>query len=99
MRNARGGIGRGSLPEVLGDAALLVRPGDFAGLAMAIGRLLDDRNLRADMIEGGIRRAKRFSWDNAADKVLAIYERVLRGRADAFAGADASASVGKAAQF
>lgn len=89
----------GALPEVLGDAALLVKPADFAGLAMAIGRLLDDQNLHAEMMERGIRRARHFSWDNTAGKLLRVYERVLRRPADAFTTLAPSASEGKVARL
>jgi glycosyltransferase involved in cell wall biosynthesis len=65
-----------SLPEVLGDAALLVEPGDAEGMARAIGRLTTDRALAEAHRRAGLERAAGFSWDRAASEVLAAYRRV-----------------------
>ncbi|MBI4498383.1 MAG: glycosyltransferase family 4 protein [Chloroflexi bacterium] len=68
------------LPEVLGDAALLVDPLDVEGLANALGRVLEDRSLRAALIARGHERAQAFRWDRAARDVLAVYERLGANR-------------------
>jgi len=68
-----------SLPEVAGDAALLVDPLDADGLATAMQQALGDEELRARLVERGLRRAARFTWRAAAQQLLAIYERVGRG--------------------
>ena len=69
----------GALPEVAGDAALLVPPGDAGALAAAIGRVLDDASLRERMRRAGRERAlQRFTWRSAAEATAAEYERVLR---------------------
>ncbi|MCB0075604.1 MAG: glycosyltransferase family 4 protein, partial [Caldilineaceae bacterium] len=60
-----------SLPEVCGDAAMLVPPRDPAALADAMRRLLDDAALRAAMRERGLARAADFSWDASAQALLA----------------------------
>jgi len=65
-----------SLPEVAGDAALLVAPNDVSGLTLAIWRALSDEALRRDLIERGLRRAKLFSWERAARETLALYHRL-----------------------
>jgi glycosyltransferase involved in cell wall biosynthesis len=65
-----------SLPEVVGDAALLVEPTDVDGLAVAIWRVLSDNALRKQMIHKGLQRAHRFSWKKAAQETLAIYRRL-----------------------
>lgn len=65
------------LPEVLGDAALFFSPLDVSGMADALGRILTDEGLRADLISRGQRRARVFSWERAARQLLAIYERVF----------------------
>jgi glycosyltransferase involved in cell wall biosynthesis len=61
---------RGALPEVIGDAGLLVEahnPDAFVrALASAMGRVLDDGALRKDLASRGIARAQRFSWDQSA---------------------------------
>jgi glycosyltransferase involved in cell wall biosynthesis len=73
----------GSLPEVVGDAALTVPPGDDCGLTEALRKVLRDSVFRNDLVRRGFQRAARFSWDKAASEVLAIYERVADGRASA----------------
>ena len=66
----------GSLPEVVGDAALVVAPGDSDALAGAIAQVLDD-SARADQLrERGHERARRFSWDATADGLVAVYRRL-----------------------
>ncbi|MDA8220007.1 MAG: glycosyltransferase family 1 protein [Dehalococcoidales bacterium] len=61
-----------SLPEVVGDAGLLVDPLDVDELAEAIGRLLGDERLREDLAERGYARARTFSWERAARDTLAV---------------------------
>lgn len=68
-----------SLPEVAGDAALLVDPNDEEALAVALHRLLTDEDLRAALREKGLARAATFSWQRAAQETLAIYRRVVSG--------------------
>lgn len=65
-----------SLPEVLGDAALLVPPMDLTALTSAIERVLDDSYLAASLTDRGIARCKQFSWERTAMKTLAVYESV-----------------------
>lgn len=71
--------GRSSLPEAAGDSALMVDPRDTAALAQAIARVLEDRDLRATMIEKGFRHAGRFSWRHSAEKLLAVFESLRTG--------------------
>lgn len=68
---------RSSLPEVAGDAALLVDPSDTDAITDAIARLVTDSALRDELIQRGYERARRFTWDAAAARLLAIYERIL----------------------
>ncbi len=63
-----------SLPEVAGDAAVLVDPQDTAGLAAAIERVLSDDLLRAGLVQRGLENVKRFSWESCAQQVLAAIE-------------------------
>ncbi len=65
-----------SLPEVVGDAALLVNPRDVGALAAAIERVITDAALRAEMHARGLANAARFSWEQAARETIAVYERV-----------------------
>ena len=62
-----------SLPEVVGDAALLFPPGDAEALADALGRLLADLDLREDLRRRGPVQAARFSWARVARETRAVY--------------------------
>lgn len=63
-----------SLPEVVGDAGLMVSPTDTDALADAILRLLNDDALRADLCQRGLQRARTFSWRTTAERTRAVYE-------------------------
>ncbi len=66
-----------SLPEVVGDAAVMIDPLDPAALAAAMGRVLGDDGLRAELIRKGRARVDQFSWAHAAESTRAVYRRVL----------------------
>lgn len=66
-----------SLPEVAGDAALMVDPYSIDEIAEAIGRILTDEALRDDLIAKGIEQASKFTWEKSAKQLLDIYDRVL----------------------
>jgi glycosyltransferase involved in cell wall biosynthesis len=68
-----------SLPEVVGDAGLLIDPHDVDELTVAIWRVLTHKELRQEMTEKGLRQAARFSWDRAASETLKIY-RLVAGK-------------------
>jgi glycosyltransferase involved in cell wall biosynthesis len=68
---------RGSLPEVVGDAGLLIDPEQPADLAAALERILTDEGLRADLVARGLARAACFSWSETARQTLAVYRRAL----------------------
>ncbi len=63
-----------SLPEIAGDAALLVDPLNTAAMAEGIRRIVADRPLRARLIRAGLENVKRFSWNEAAARLLATLE-------------------------
>lgn len=65
-----------SLPEVVGEAALRVAPDDVLGWAAALGRVLSDPNLSAELRALGLARAARFSYRRVAEETLAVLERV-----------------------
>ena len=66
-----------SLPEVAGDAALLVNPLDVDDLTAALQRLISDEALRATLRERGLARAATFTWERAARQLLGIYTQML----------------------
>jgi len=68
-----------SLPEVVGDAAILIDPTDPAAIAAAMRRVLTDDTLANSMRERGLERVKHFSWDRSVRRVREIYDEVLRG--------------------
>jgi glycosyltransferase involved in cell wall biosynthesis len=63
----------GAVPEVVGDAAELVAPGDVEALARALARVIDDTGLRAKLIEAGRVRASSFNWESAATSMIELY--------------------------
>jgi glycosyltransferase involved in cell wall biosynthesis len=64
----------GALPEIAGDAAILVEPGNPVELAGGIERALADRER---LVSAGFERAKQFSWAEAAERTLAVYRELL----------------------
>jgi glycosyltransferase involved in cell wall biosynthesis len=66
-----------SLPEVVGDAALLVDPYDVEDIASALERVLGDEELRSDLKARGRIRARLFSWDRSVRDLHAAYMSVL----------------------
>lgn len=69
-----------SLPEVAGDAALLVDPTDVEAIAQAMLRLSQDEALRQALIEKGYANVRRFSWEKAAQETLAVLEEAAQTR-------------------
>lgn len=65
-----------SLPEVIGEAGILVDPLDADGFANAMKRIISDDSLREELIKKGIERARLFSWEKAAKETLAVYSQV-----------------------
>jgi glycosyltransferase involved in cell wall biosynthesis len=70
-----------SLPEVAGDAAVLVDPYDPAAIADGIYRVLSDEQLRKDLRHRGVARAGMFSWEQSVRRVRQIYAEVSDGAA------------------
>jgi glycosyltransferase involved in cell wall biosynthesis len=66
----------GALPEVVGGAGLLVPPDDPDRLAAALGRLLTEPDLRADLAAAGVRRAAGFTWRRCAEATIVGYRTV-----------------------
>jgi glycosyltransferase involved in cell wall biosynthesis len=68
-----------SLPEVAGNAAILVDPYNVDTIAQAMWQVLQDPQLAANLREKGLAWANQFSWERTARETLAVYERVLQG--------------------
>jgi glycosyltransferase involved in cell wall biosynthesis len=66
-----------SLPEAVGDAAVLVPAGDVDAIAAGLARLLADPALRARLRAAGPLRARQFTWARAAQQVLECYRQVI----------------------
>jgi len=66
-----------SLPEVVGEAAVIVNPENVFDIARGIRETLLDHDLRRRMIEKGFEQLRRFSWDNSARQVLETYQEVV----------------------
>ncbi len=67
-----------SLPEVAGDAALLVDPESVEEIAAAIRRLVEDSHFAQSLRERGFERARAFSWESAAGKALEVFAQAVQ---------------------
>jgi glycosyltransferase involved in cell wall biosynthesis len=68
-----------SIPEVAGDAALLIAPDDVAGLARHLDDVLASPDLQAEMRENGLEQARCFSWERTGEMTAEVFRRVVRG--------------------
>jgi glycosyltransferase involved in cell wall biosynthesis len=66
---------RGSLPEILADAGLLVDPEDVSAIELAMARVLRDRPLRDQLVRNGARRLQDFSWEKTARQTREVFLR------------------------
>ena len=66
-----------SIPEISGDAAILIDPFDRNQLTNAMNNIAEDNSLRISLIEKGFKQVSQFSWAKAAIETLAIYKKVL----------------------
>ncbi|CAN5414589.1 glycosyltransferase family 4 protein [soil metagenome] len=68
----------GAIPEVLGDAGIVVPEGDAKALAEALRQIINDKNLHKKLAEAGSRRVKEnFTWERVAEQIFSLYRRVL----------------------
>ena len=67
-----------SLPEVVGDAAVLVDPYDAEAIADGIMRVLSDAELRVELRRRGLARAQAYSWERSVRRIHEIYQEVAR---------------------
>ncbi len=69
-----------SLPEVVGDAGLLVDPRNPQSIADAIAHILTDERLAKELSCRGLERAQKFTWEKAAEETALVYRQVLEGK-------------------
>ena len=69
----------GSLPEVLGDGARLVDPGDHDGLVAALDACVSDESLRTRLTEAGAAWSARFSWERCGTGLEELYRDAAGG--------------------
>lgn len=67
---------RASLPEVVGQAGILLNPDDPESWAASMQTVLNNADLRAEMAEAGLQRAQKFSWEQTAKATRSIYEQL-----------------------
>jgi len=65
-----------SLPEVVGEAGIMVHPYDTDSLTQAMREVLTNSKLRDDMVRKGLEQSKKFSWEKAAKQTLEVYNKV-----------------------
>jgi glycosyltransferase involved in cell wall biosynthesis len=68
---------RTSLPEVVGDAALMIDPFDVNAIAGAIQKMITDSEFRSELRVKGLERAKEFDWKETARQTLAVYRKAF----------------------
>lgn len=66
-----------SLPEVAGDAALIVNPFDVGAITVGMERLWKEEELRGNLVQKGITRVAQFSWDHTADRLWQSIEKLV----------------------
>ena len=69
-----------SMPEVAGNAAILVRPNNVNEIEKALFKLANDRDERERLKILGLQRVKKFSWEKAARQTLETYKQILSDR-------------------
>lgn len=71
---------RGALPEVLGDAGVLVDPGRPEAIAAALTRVVGDAAFARSCSERGVARSRTFRWSDTAQRIYEVYERAAKHR-------------------
>lgn len=66
-----------SLPEVVGNAGLMINPSSRDDLCQAILNLINQNSLRKELSQKGIERSKQFSWTKCADQTIAVYKQIV----------------------
>ncbi|MFZ5364377.1 MAG: glycosyltransferase, partial [Patescibacteria group bacterium] len=71
---------KSSLPEIAGQATLLVDPENIDEIFKALEKILTDKNSRSELGKRGIDQAKKFDWEKCAEETIKIYEEVAKNK-------------------
>ena len=74
-----------SIPEVAGNAAVLVEPTDVDAITQAVLRINEDAVFRQDLIDKGLARVREFTWRKTAEKTANLYEQIIQARSKVLA--------------
>ncbi len=66
-----------AVPEIAGDAAMIINPADTAGFANTIDQVLTDQVLRRQLKEKGLQRARKFTWEKTVEEHIKVYKEAL----------------------
>lgn len=66
-----------SMPEVAGKAALLVNPQSEEEISLSLKRVIEDENLRSELVKQGLENVKNFTWEKTAEQTIRVYQEVL----------------------
>jgi glycosyltransferase involved in cell wall biosynthesis len=83
---------RGALPELVGDAGMLVDPRDPEAIAAALERVISDDRLAENLARRGLERSRRFEWSRTAAAMRDAFARAVEERAGESAAAHSAAS-------
>jgi glycosyltransferase involved in cell wall biosynthesis len=70
---------KSSIPEVVGDAGIYVDPQQPEDIARGMLQIIENEQLRNQLREKGLKRARLFSWKYAAEKTLGVYNQAFKG--------------------
>ena len=68
------------MPEVVGDAGILVEPLDYQSIADAAINIQNNSSFRQQLIEKGLTRVKQFTWESTSEQIAQIYEGLLENK-------------------
>ena len=67
-----------SMPEIAGNAAILVDPAKTEDIKKNLKQILNDKEMQKELVEKGLKRAKEFTWEKAANKTAKLYEDLMK---------------------
>ena len=67
----------GSIPEVVDEAGFLFNPNDAKGMTKAINLIMDDKKIREEMIDKGIKQSSLFTWEKSIEKTVNVYKSLI----------------------